>query len=169
MYTRISLSLLFCVAGCSSALDFGSDVERTNLTYAEYAREMGTHYVDPVGGSDVDVRLFCTRDTSDFWLRVSMSPSSFDALVQSHPWHNRLPQTQRIGIPEDWPTAFASTPDWWQLPPQTATTEIIVCESRDKVKPSGAYWQYDEPSQTLWVFDWYHQWGQFGEESQKQR
>lgn len=158
MSVRVVLSVFACVPGCSSTMDFDCDVEYSNLTYGNYANKIGTHYVDPVGGSDICVRLFCTKDTSDYWLKVSMSPSNFNALLQSHRWYNRLPEISKVGIPADWPTPYASIPDWWQLPRQTASTKIMVCENRDEEKPGGEYWQYDEVSQTLWVFDWYHQW-----------
>ena len=163
----MALIALICVAGCKSPLDFGSDFEATGLTYAEYASEMGTHYVDPVGGSDIDVRIFCTRDTSDFWLKATVEPADFDALVQSHRWHNRLAEPPDAGIPVDWPSPQVAKPTWWQPPTATPQTKVIVCETRDRQKSGGEYWQYDAQSQTLWVFDWYQQWGEFGPDRPK--
>lgn len=164
--------LLLCLGGAflltSCIPSFDWNVEFKDIGYQKYTREFDTSDCGPVGASHIYVKSVGTRDTSDTWLRLAMSPNDFQDYLKVHKERHAKDMSVTIrtpsmaGIPFDWPRAAEIPPAWWQLPGIDEDADVTVWECRDEVNPWGEYWHYDGKQETLWTFEWHHQWGEFG-------
>jgi hypothetical protein len=169
---------LFLVSLCGCAPDFGGDTEYTSLTYRQYVRKVGVNWFDPRGASEINYRLYSTRDSYDSWWRLTIARTDFDNQLGQMDEDMEDPgyasyNSERVGpvrktasnvpaVPTNWPAPCDTPPTWWKRPgngQHLACTrwELQVDDTVYDGRSKGWYWLYDIQSETLWIWHWNHQ------------
>lgn len=162
----LCLGISFLLTSCVPSLDW--NLEFKDIGYRKYTRKFDTSDCDPIGASHIYVKSVGTRDTSDAWHKLAMSPNDFENYLNARKEQHAKDVSVTIrtpsmaGIPVDWPRPAGVPPAWWRLPGIDENADVTVWECRDEVNPWGEYWHYDGGQETLWTFEWHHQWEEFG-------
>jgi hypothetical protein len=176
------IAALVLMVGCL-APDFGGDSEHINLSYKEYKSRVGVDSFDPDGASQICLRTLSSRDGYDSWWRMQIGRVAFAHLLDEMSSNLERPEyasynSRSVGpirktstgvpsFPDNWPQPDDEPPKWWNPPRsgqglQCIRWELQVGDKSSDGRAKGWYWLYDSRSESLWIWEWNHQWFDLG-------
>ncbi len=170
----IAIVLGALATGCITESVFDGGYEHVGLTNKQF-KEILPHAFGYAGASCIDIKFRSTRDSSDCWERVTISPQAFSGLLAAYDKHQqangwKLAQdkngqalhqvTRAVGqYPDGWPEFEEKPPSWWRPTASDGMVEMSawLLESLEWSSSLGECWVYDGPSHTLWIWSWKRQ------------
>jgi len=161
--------------------------EHKGLTYRQFASTFDDPQFDPKGASHIYCYVDGYIDGYDEFWKMTIPAESYEPLLEevskgieepnNAPYRSealgpvRKTTATQPGIPPDWRAASSPPPAWWQpqrAGPNTECTRWELQVRKKDRRAKGWYWVYDRDSQTLWIWEWNHQWQDLGCESPKE-
>ena len=146
---------------------WGAELHGKNLSYSQYQRRFGEGCADPKGATHIWACQRTERDSEDFFLKATLSRQDFRDFVsrqsksiQAEAYGGAAPAEAPSYAPD--PGSRGShAPPWWSQN-EFKASEVVGWRMRPADYDGGVqawYWAFNPATNTVWVWEYYHQWG----------